>query len=601
MKNKLLFNFSRSTLAITCALSLVLIIGCNSKVTPSNNSSDYVSKDINSLIYGDSSTVSESISSELLSSTLASEVISFSGSLSSSTSISKSNSNSNAGTGDVELYKSDKFKKFSPTLQMFVGQFIGGDNNYPAGETPNKNTMYNLIEKHVGIKCIPMFTAPWGAPFNTKIKAQIASNNIPDLSFCQPDDLALMIKGAMISDLTPYIQKYASPSLKALLAYNNGVTVQGAMSGGKIYGIPKITDAGNGIPMVYIRKDYMQKAGVSAPKSLEDLVAIAKAFKSKGLTTIGIPMSNALGDPYNALMNAYGAYPAIMQKDSSGKLIYTSRLPATKTALGKIAQLVKDGVVDPNFATKDYGSYAADITSGKAGIYIGQFWHPLSPLSDTVGLLQNGVDWNVYAMPKSGGGTITPYSPINTDGGYFYIRKGFKNPEALIILLNYMVEGMYNQNSDLPYVVDCTKFVATDAVKNINTQSWLPVMIDRPDKNIQFSINVRNAIAKNDTKGLTNPELLIYNQCISSKKADWAMRTIYLLCEPVMQKYTNKVFTAYTGAPTKTMSSKGGYLGGKEVQMFTAIMAGTAEISTFDDFVTIWTNNGGSQILAEVN
>ena len=601
MSNRNIHRSMQTAVSIICAASLLLLGSCRSSRPSPASAGSTTSKNILELIGGSSSALSSSTPTSSGSSAANLSTGSSKSSGSKSTGTTTTNTNSNAGTGDAALYNSVSFQKFSPTIQMFVGQYIGGDNNYPSGQTPNSNTMYSLVEKHIGIKFIPMFTASWGKTLNPKNKAQNGANNIPDLSFCQTDDLALMVKGNMVEDLTPYIQKYASPNLKALLSYNDGVTLLGATYNNKIYGIPKITDAGNGVSMLYIRKDYMEKAGVSAPKSLEDVINIAKAFKSKGLATIGIPMSNVLGTAYNALMNAYGAYPGIYQKDSSGKLIYSSTQSATKTALGKISDLVKQGVVDPNFATKDSTTSYADVTSGRAGIYIGEFWHPLSPLSDTVGLGSNNVDWNVYPMQKSGGGNITPYSPINVDGGFFYIKKGFKHPEALIILLNYMVEGMYNQNSTLPYVVDCTKFTATDAVKSINTQSWLPVMMDRPDKNIQFSVDVRNAIATNNTSSLTSPELQIYKQCTSGAKVDWAMKTIYLTCEPVLQQYATKVFNAYAGAPTTTMNSKSGYLNGKETEMFTAIMAGTSTLDTFEDFVTTWNNNGGTQILTEVN
>src|SRR5690606_25371379 len=96
--------------------------------------------------------------------------------------------------------------------------------------------------------------------------------------------------------------------------------------------------------------------------------------------------------------NMYGAQPSIWVKGADGALAYGSIQPENKNALAKLAELYKDGQIDPEFASKDGGKIAEALTSGKLGMYFGAMWTPLYPLQD--GKNNNpDMEWRAYPVP----------------------------------------------------------------------------------------------------------------------------------------------------------------------------------------------------------
>ena len=67
----------------------------------------------------------------------------------------------------------------------------------------------------------------------------------------------------------------------------------------------------------------------------------------------------------------------------------------------------------------------------------------------------------------------------------------------------------------------------------------------------------------------------------------------------VNDKYV-PVYNAYNGQ-TKTMEAKWANLKKMEEETFSKIIMGKADISEFDTFVENWKNQGGDQILKEIN
>ena len=60
------------------------------------------------------------------------------------------------------------------------------------------------------------------------------------------------------------------------------------------------------------------------------------------------------------------------------------------------------------------------------------------------------------------------------------------------------------------------------------------------------------------------------------------------------------VYNAYSGQ-TETMQAKWANLKKMEKETFAKIIMGKADISEFDTFVENWKNQGGDQILEEIN
>lgn len=509
-------------------------------------------------------------------------------------------STSTSATGDgVEAV--DPFMKYEPAITMTVGQFVGDDKMFPEGESPDNNKAYSMVEKNIGIKFETKFTAPYGDPFNEKIRQQININDIPDFCTAQIADIETLIKGDMIENLAPYIDKYGSPALKDMLFYKDGVLVKAVTRGDKIYGLPATSDINNGVAVLWIRKDWMEKVGASEPKSIEDVVTIGKMFVEKGLAKYGIAMSNEKNAlSYTGLMNAYGAYPGAWIKGNDGKITNGSIAPEMKTGLDALRKLYAGGFIDNEYISKDNNKAIENVLAGDVGIMIGEFWSPIWPLQSGV-TADPAVDWNCYRLPAAGGGEASPYAKIPVSG-YAFVRKGYSNPEAAIIYLNHIIDDMYTPETTRPFATELRASRTDEKYKNLNIFGWLPLQVDRPDKNINWAKNLAAAVETKSPDGLKTPdEKDLYAKITSGTTDNWCILRTYLNGVPTAASYKSLHYDDYTGAPTASMLSQSGLTSGVEVEFVSKYITGKISESAFDNYVKEWLASGGQQMLDEIN
>jgi multiple sugar transport system substrate-binding protein len=113
---------------------------------------------------------------------------------------------------------------------------------------------------------------------------------------------------------------------------------------GKLIGIPYSND----FRVLIVNKEHFAKAGITTmPKTLDDLLAAAKAIKAKGVAAypIGFPMSasEATSTTWYLLTKAYGG--ELFDKDF--KPLFTDPTSAGFKALAFEVDALKQGLVDP--------------------------------------------------------------------------------------------------------------------------------------------------------------------------------------------------------------------------------------------------------------
>ncbi|GAA3329064.1 hypothetical protein GCM10020331_075580 [Ectobacillus funiculus] len=105
--------------------------------------------------------------------------------------------------------------------------------------------------------------------------------------------------------------------------------------------------------MLWLRKDWMDKLGLEAPKTVDDMEKILTAFvqqdpggNGKG-NTVGLMLSPSIGGMYGSLFQAdnilqtYNSFPRQWLEKKMEKVVYGSTTAETKQALGKLADWYK--------------------------------------------------------------------------------------------------------------------------------------------------------------------------------------------------------------------------------------------------------------------
>lgn len=183
--------------------------------------------------------------------------------------------------------KIDPFGKYDPGIELEYISLMELQ-QFPQGQSIENNIWTNEYKEKLGINLKPKWTVPTPDQYAQRLNIAIASNELPDLMHIEPKQLPQLVENDKLEDLTP-VFGYASPDLKKSLE-SNSITLDSATIKGKLMGMPVPTLFD--VPLLWIRADWMEKLGLTEPKSMDDVIAIAKAFAEKD------PDGNGKADTY---------------------------------------------------------------------------------------------------------------------------------------------------------------------------------------------------------------------------------------------------------------------------------------------------------------
>lgn len=503
----------------------------------------------------------------------------------------------------------DPLGKYDPPIEVSVIKAYSEAAKFPEGQGVDNNvwTQYYLDELGIKIKYDWTYMGP-ADQYDQKMNVAIGSNDLPDIAFVNPSQLKQLAEAGQLEDLTEVFDKYASPLTKSQMTMDGGNALKSATFGGKLLAIPYMGSDVDGLPLLWVRTDWLKKLNLPEPKTMDDVLKIAEAFQTQDpdgnnkADTIGLGLTKDLVGgfaSYEGFLNGYHAYNSIWIKDAEGKLVYSSIQPEMKTALGKLQELYKAGVIDKEFGTKDFGKVAESATSGKLGMYFGQMWTPLAPLQDGKNK-DPDMEWQAYPIPSIDGKPALAQAnfPI---GAYYVVKKGAAHPEAAVKMLNFSYEKSIGETADTQ------KYMTT--ADGIEVHLYQIVYGYSPRVNLDIHYAVTQALDSNDDSRLVAAQKANYDTIVKYRNGDisgWGMDRVFGPTgsfSAIDQYVRNGAILpdGYYGAPTATMGEKRASLEKLQREVFTKIIMNAASIDAFDKFVDDWKSLGGDQITQEVN
>jgi putative aldouronate transport system substrate-binding protein len=437
-----------------------------------------------------------------------------------------------------------------------------------------------------------------------KLNLAIASDDLPDVFAVNADQLGRLIAAGQIQDMSNAYEQYASDNLRNLLNYGDGIGfLPATMADGRIMGLPKLNDFADNITLMWIRDDWLEKVGLAAPTTYEELVAVAKAFVEKDPDgngqddTYGIAIDMSLQQTLDGVSHAFGAYPNIwVEKD--GKLAYASIQPEMKDALQGLQAVYQAGLIDNEFAVKDVTKVAEDVAQDKVGIYFGQFWMTLWPLELT---RENNPDsrWQPYALPKQADGTMK-VKALSPAFSWIVVREGYGHPEAIVKSMNLWYEIWQGEYAS--WWQGLGKGDYASVWDNMHSYA-LPAFFDPPLKNVNISKMLRSAFETGDTSGFNTEAETYWAHIQSGTPLGYGYDRIFGLnsAEEILStQYTDLQYDQFNGLTTSSMTLYKANLDKIQLETFTKIIMGQ-DITTFETFVNQWLSLGGDKITEEVN
>jgi putative aldouronate transport system substrate-binding protein len=350
-------------------------------------------------------------------------------------------------TAVPEVVKEDPYGKMEPEIEQSGIRINTGWMLLDEGDDVDNNVWSRAVKDILGITLKQKWTASdWGAPFDEKVNLAIATDDMPDIAALYTSLFYRAVDNDRVADLTEAYEKFASPRLREYMEMSDGAALKSVTYDGKIMGLAAPPDS-DAHTFLWLRQDWLDKLGLKAPTTLDELFQIAEAFATQdpngnGMADeIGLALTkNFFGGRCDVekLFWAYDLYPRKwVEKD--GEITRGELLPENKVLLNKFAELYAKGVIAKDFAIKDPNvEVEEDIASGKVGICFGAF--NLVGAPSLVASHENtGAEWTAYKMPTITGDPII--QPMETRITNFVVA-GNKNksPEAVVKMINLQLE-----------------------------------------------------------------------------------------------------------------------------------------------------------------
>lgn len=525
--------------------------------------------------------------------------------------------------------------KYEEPITVKVGLSEDTTSTYEGEETLTDNAWFDLYKEY-GIEFDVMYTTATDSSAKAeKLSQAIMGGDYPDVFWVELNDFKDYADQGVLADITYlYDEGYFSEEAMEYFEYDQGDSVRRATVDGKIYGIPQLASSSDQVPVLWIRKDWLENLGLEAPQTTEDFYAVAKAFTENDPDgngqddTYGFGLSGLLDDNYSGMayfFNMFGAIPlsnayVMTEEGITWGGLLEEEMEAGLTMLN---DMYVNGYIPADFVTSDKESLSADFATGKLGMVFAPMWALLNNYHDALAL---NIDAEYIAVP-------VPSSDTNPNGAAYYPSAsiGFwcasskcENPEVLAKLWNLSIHYITNQADRTEE--ENEMYANGKAGEYGGSKMAIISHLGAPTENYDSWQKESAAIISGDTSKLDISQLSQYNDSVFflenktadkytalsekeletfNKGAQWysvfgAQDSGYGALD-LMIKADNWNREAYLALPTEVMIKNMANLKSLTEETLVGIIMGNAEVNSYsNEFVNIWKERGGQEMLDEV-
>lgn len=519
----------------------------------------------------------------------------------------------------MEEARTTPFGAYPETIEYTLGKMTSVNNsNMPENDTYTDNAYTRYIKSVINVQNVDVFEAN-DSQYDTNVSMVISMGSLPDIMVVSSqDEVEQLVEAGLIEDLTESYNNCISDRIRKMYESYGDSLKDMVTYDGKIMALPEtnITDGPN---LVWLRKDWMDKLGLSEPHTIDDVVNIVKSFISEDPGNNGVDASgkpNTVGLAVDTdvtgecgysseflldiIFACFGAYPKQWIMNDDGEIVYGSVTDEAKEALSYINSLYNQGVIDNDFLLRTSTNICELIENGLCGSFFGPWWAPNNPLANAVSRNPDA-NWQPYLIATDSDGT-TSYHSQNPCYKYVVVRKGYEHPEIAAKMISVMFDKVR---------FDCTDSEEFKNYYQLNVEPTARPLSINVDYNNALSICYRNIDAT--ISGRKNPDSLellersFYDACSEYiKNADktstqWAAYMSRIKACSLIAQDNIKVVDSLYFKTTDTMKSHWWRLKAKEKEAYLKIISGEEDISYFDTFVKEWNEQGGQIITSEVS
>lgn len=267
--------------------------------------------------------------------------------------------------------------------------------------------------------------------FWENLNVKFAGGEMPDvLVIDNLSQLPALVDGGIVGELPlDLVRKYAPTYAKVADESDDGSFWSTMVYKGKNYGLAQPMDA---VPMaMFWRKDWLDKLGLEAPKTIEDVEKVLTAFVEQDPDGNGKKDTAGMAErAFGSIFGAYGLRCVTgggtgfkveeMQLGEDNVPFFPYIRPEAKEVLTLLNDWYNKGLIDKEFITgENHGGYAwlsHSFMNGRIGVTSAQPYHYLNASTDT----QDENNWGVCMKEFKGlnpdGDIVIGQAPTGPDG-----------------------------------------------------------------------------------------------------------------------------------------------------------------------------------------
>lgn len=211
-----------------------------------------------------------------------------------------------------------------------------------------------------------------------------AGTDLPDIvELPDLDPNMTYIQSGLFVPLDEYIDQYM-PNYKKYLEENPDVKASLTAEDGHIYYVPQTVVTDNYQPCMMINMQWLNELGMEVPKTLDEFVAVLKAFRDNdmngnGDTTDEVPLSIMAKDISYMFGPAFGLSFGIdnasgFYADENGNVHYAYAEDAYKDYVTFLHELYEEGLLEVEFTSLTRDQITERCAQNKAGVVFDFSW-----------------------------------------------------------------------------------------------------------------------------------------------------------------------------------------------------------------------------------
>jgi putative aldouronate transport system substrate-binding protein len=468
-----------------------------------------------------------------------------------------------------------------------------------AGEPYTDNRWIQYFRDEVGVEASYSVIGPTFVDYEQKLVMAMSAGDLPDIFYVNSSNLALvkqMVDGGAIADLTDVYAQYANETLRSVIEFEGPEIYNPVMFDGRMMAIPVKMPSTNEYNHLWVRQQWLDELGLERPKTMDDVKAIAKAFKEKAEGNIGLMINNEYIEESKGIFWAFGGETGRRKQWvtlDDGTVGFSEVQPEMKGGLSWLRDMYAEGLINQEFGTQDINKAFEYVANNQCGIFFGPHWYGFS-LANAEGTLDP--EANFVAVGLMEGSEAPKVHGTNTFDHVICVRADYEYPEAVVHMMNAYEEKLYGENNDFE------NYFASP--ENSGLWGTGPVHALHPMVDLTPHREIKAAVAAGTTDALTGSAKSYWEYITTGQRAyDYMFGPEDSCFNFVDDTYPDIIsWNAYAGAPTATWADRWGSLKELIDTSYLKMIQGTVEVDAgFDAMVAEWNALGGEQVTQEVN